>query len=60
MGFGFTSSHISFDELGSKADTHMPHPGTAANIRQETSRHLNIEQPGLVRGKSSAGASQLP
>lgn len=64
MGLCFTFPHIGFDELGSKplskADTHMPHPGTAANIRQETSRHLNIEQPGLARGKSSAGASRLP
>lgn len=64
LGLCFTSPHIRFDELGSKplskADIHMPHPGTAANVRQETSRHLNIEQPGLVRGKSSAGASRLP
>lgn len=60
----FNSPHISFGEFGSKplskADTHMPHPGTAANIRQETSRHSNIEQPGLVRGKSFSGTSLLP
>lgn len=64
MRLCFNPPHVSFGEFGSKplskADTHMPHPGTAANIRQENSRHSNIEQPGLVRGKSSAGASQLP
>lgn len=64
MGLCFASPHFSFAELGSKpfskADRHMAHPGTAANDRQETSRHLNIEQPCSVRGKSSAGASRLP